>query len=41
MSIGNSHRNTVLREWAFGELARELLGLPRSGPGNVQQPHQR
>jgi 3-hydroxy-9,10-secoandrosta-1,3,5(10)-triene-9,17-dione monooxygenase len=39
MSIGNSHRNTVLREWAFGELARELLGLPRTGPGNVQPPH--
>jgi 3-hydroxy-9,10-secoandrosta-1,3,5(10)-triene-9,17-dione monooxygenase len=37
MSIGNSHRNTMLREWAFGELAREYLGLPRLGPGNVQQ----
>ncbi|HZL54403.1 MAG TPA: acyl-CoA dehydrogenase family protein [Solirubrobacteraceae bacterium] len=36
MSIGNSHRNTMLREWAFGELAREHLGLPRLGPGNVQ-----
>jgi 3-hydroxy-9,10-secoandrosta-1,3,5(10)-triene-9,17-dione monooxygenase len=36
MSIGNSHRNTLLREWAFGELAREYLGLPRMGPGNVQ-----
>jgi 3-hydroxy-9,10-secoandrosta-1,3,5(10)-triene-9,17-dione monooxygenase len=36
MSIGNSHRNTMLREWAFGELAREYLGLPRLGPGNVQ-----
>jgi 3-hydroxy-9,10-secoandrosta-1,3,5(10)-triene-9,17-dione monooxygenase len=36
MSIGNSHRNTVLREWAFGELAREHLGLPRVGRGNVQ-----
>ena len=39
MSIGNSHRNTLLREWAFGELARELLGLPRAGRGNVQPPH--
>ena len=38
MSIGNSHRNTLLREWAFGELAREHLGLPRVGRGNVQQP---
>ena len=37
MSIGNSHRNTMLREWAFGEFAREYLGLPRLGPGNVQQ----
>jgi len=37
MSIGNSHRNTMLREWAFGELARAYLGLPRLGPGNVQQ----
>ena len=29
LSIGNSHRNTLLRDWAFGELAREHLGLPR------------
>jgi 3-hydroxy-9,10-secoandrosta-1,3,5(10)-triene-9,17-dione monooxygenase len=39
MSIGNSHRNTLLRDWAFGELAREHLGLPRAGRANVQQPH--
>jgi 3-hydroxy-9,10-secoandrosta-1,3,5(10)-triene-9,17-dione monooxygenase len=38
MSIGNSHRNTLLREWAFGELAREHLGLPRALRANVQQP---
>ena len=38
MSMLNSHRNTVLREWAFGELAREHLGLPRRGVGNVQTP---
>jgi 3-hydroxy-9,10-secoandrosta-1,3,5(10)-triene-9,17-dione monooxygenase len=37
MSIGNSHRNTLLREFAFGELAREHLGLPRLGIGNVQE----
>ena len=37
MSIGNSHRNTLLRDWAFGELAREHLGLPRLGIGNVQE----
>ena len=36
MSIGNSHRNTLLREFAWGELAREHLGLPRIGRGNVQ-----
>ena len=39
MAMLNSHRNTVLREWAFGELAREHLGLPRAGIGNVQRPH--
>ena len=38
MSMLNSHRNTVLREWAFGEVAREHLGLPRQGRGNVQTP---
>jgi hypothetical protein len=39
MATLGSHRNTVLREWAFGELARERLGLPRLGIGNVQGPH--
>jgi 3-hydroxy-9,10-secoandrosta-1,3,5(10)-triene-9,17-dione monooxygenase len=39
LSMLNSHRNTVLREWAFGEIAREHLGLPRQGRGNVQTPH--
>jgi len=34
-----SHRNTALREWGFGELARSYLGLPRLGVGNVQTPH--
>jgi len=29
MSIGNSHRNTVLRDWAFRELGRAILGVPR------------
>lgn len=38
MSQLNSHRNTLLREWAFGEVAREHLGLPRVGAGNVQAP---
>jgi 3-hydroxy-9,10-secoandrosta-1,3,5(10)-triene-9,17-dione monooxygenase len=38
MSIGNSHRNTLLRDWAFGELAREHLGLPRAPRANVQRP---
>jgi 3-hydroxy-9,10-secoandrosta-1,3,5(10)-triene-9,17-dione monooxygenase len=39
LSMLNSHRNTVLRDWAFGEIAREHLGLPRRGAGNVQTPH--
>jgi 3-hydroxy-9,10-secoandrosta-1,3,5(10)-triene-9,17-dione monooxygenase len=34
----NSHRNTLLREWAYGEVARAHLGLPRLGIGNVQGP---
>jgi 3-hydroxy-9,10-secoandrosta-1,3,5(10)-triene-9,17-dione monooxygenase len=38
LSMINSHRNTVLRDWAFGELARDALGLPRIGRGNVQTP---
>jgi 3-hydroxy-9,10-secoandrosta-1,3,5(10)-triene-9,17-dione monooxygenase len=38
LTIVNSHRNTLLRDWAFGELAREQLGLPRVGLGNVQKP---
>jgi 3-hydroxy-9,10-secoandrosta-1,3,5(10)-triene-9,17-dione monooxygenase len=29
MAMGNSHRNIVLRDWAFREVAREKLGLPR------------
>ena len=41
MSMLGSHRNAVLRDWAFGELARETLGLPRLGPGNVQKPAHR
>jgi 3-hydroxy-9,10-secoandrosta-1,3,5(10)-triene-9,17-dione monooxygenase len=40
MSIGaNSHRNTLLRDWAFREIARDRLGLPRDHQGaNVQTP---
>jgi 3-hydroxy-9,10-secoandrosta-1,3,5(10)-triene-9,17-dione monooxygenase len=40
MSIGgNSHRNTLLRDWAFREIARDRLGLPRDyEQANVQQP---
>jgi 3-hydroxy-9,10-secoandrosta-1,3,5(10)-triene-9,17-dione monooxygenase len=40
MSIGgNSHRNTLLRDWAFREIARDRLGLPRDHRGaNVQTP---
>ena len=37
MSIGNSHRNTQLRDWAFREVARDALGLPRGfASANVQ-----
>jgi len=41
MSIGgNSHRNTLLRDWAFRESARAYLGLPRDFERpNVQRPH--
>lgn len=40
MSIGgNSHRNAQLRDWAFRELARERLGLPRDFErANLQRP---
>jgi 3-hydroxy-9,10-secoandrosta-1,3,5(10)-triene-9,17-dione monooxygenase len=39
MSVGNSHRNTQLRDWAFREVAREKLGLPRDfDRANVQAP---
>ena len=37
MSIGNSHRNTVLRDWAFREIARAKLGLPRSYEQDIIQ----
>lgn len=39
LSMLNSHRNTTLREWAFGEIARDHLGLPRLDRRNVQTPH--
>ncbi|HEX3616752.1 MAG TPA: acyl-CoA dehydrogenase family protein [Solirubrobacteraceae bacterium] len=39
LSMLRSHRNMLMRDWAHGEVAREYLGLPRSGPGNVQSPH--
>jgi len=35
MSMGNSHRNTMLRDWAFREIARWKLGLPRSYEADV------
>ena len=40
MTIGdNSHRNTLLRDFAFREIARDRLGLPRDYQGaNVQTP---
>jgi hypothetical protein len=37
MTIGQTHRNPALRDWAFGELGREHLGLPREfARANVQ-----
>jgi 3-hydroxy-9,10-secoandrosta-1,3,5(10)-triene-9,17-dione monooxygenase len=36
MAMLHSHRNMQMREWGYGEIAREYLGLPRAGPGNVQ-----
>jgi 3-hydroxy-9,10-secoandrosta-1,3,5(10)-triene-9,17-dione monooxygenase len=41
LSMLHSHRNMLMREWAYGEIAREYFGLPRAGPGNVQTPHPR
>jgi 3-hydroxy-9,10-secoandrosta-1,3,5(10)-triene-9,17-dione monooxygenase len=39
MSIGNSHRNTQLRDFAFREIARDKLGFPRDyDHANVQTP---
>jgi 3-hydroxy-9,10-secoandrosta-1,3,5(10)-triene-9,17-dione monooxygenase len=36
MAMLHSHRNMQMREWGYGEIAREYLGLPRQGLGNVQ-----
>jgi Acyl-CoA dehydrogenase, C-terminal domain len=30
LSMGNSHRNTLLRDFAYREVARERLGLQRA-----------
>jgi 3-hydroxy-9,10-secoandrosta-1,3,5(10)-triene-9,17-dione monooxygenase len=39
LSMANSHRNTQLRDWAFREMARDKLGLPREfASANVQTP---
>ncbi len=39
MTIGQTHRNPALRDWAFGELGRDHLGLPRDlGGANVRRP---
>jgi 3-hydroxy-9,10-secoandrosta-1,3,5(10)-triene-9,17-dione monooxygenase len=38
MAMLSSHRNTMLRDWAFRELARAHLGIPRDFElGNVQR----
>ncbi len=33
LSMGNSHRNTLLRDFAYREIARERLGIPRERVG--------
>ena len=33
LSMGNSHRNTLLRDFAYREVARERLGIPRQRLG--------
>jgi 3-hydroxy-9,10-secoandrosta-1,3,5(10)-triene-9,17-dione monooxygenase len=39
MAMLHSHRNMVMREFAYGEVAREYLGLPRNrAVQNVQNP---
>jgi 3-hydroxy-9,10-secoandrosta-1,3,5(10)-triene-9,17-dione monooxygenase len=39
MTIGQTHRNPALRDWAFGEIGRGHLGLPRDFlVQNVQRP---
>ncbi len=35
LSIGNAHRNTSLRDWAFRELACAHLGIPTETHGNL------
>ena len=29
MAVAVAHRNPLLRDWAYGEIARTALGLPR------------
>jgi hypothetical protein len=31
--MGNSHRNTLLRDFAYREVAKERLGIPRQRLG--------
>ena len=33
LSMGNSHRNTLLRDFAYREVAKERLGIPRQRLG--------
>src|SRR5579875_1301059 len=32
LAMVDGHRNALLRDWSYGELAREHLGLPRQAP---------
>ena len=41
MSIGNAHRNTSLRDWAYRELALAQFGLPGQLDGLRRAPNVR
>ena len=41
MSIGNAHRNTSLRDWAYRELALAQFGLPGQLDGLRRMPNVR
>jgi 3-hydroxy-9,10-secoandrosta-1,3,5(10)-triene-9,17-dione monooxygenase len=36
LSMGNSHRNTLLRDWSYREVAKARLGVPRERLGQAR-----